>query len=428
MVRPERADPRGGAPLPLRDTELFADVRRFAAVGPRFCGSDGEVLARALVAEGMAAAGLRNVRYEPVAVRGYAPRAAACVVDGGETLPCTGLQYTGIGEARGYAVDLGDGSEAAIAAATSGGADALRGKVAIVRGLPFRVAARLTPYGIAALVHIGETAGGYVAHFTASFWPPSLDAPLAPFPGVSVQAQAGARLLAAVAEGPVELTVTHDAAYRRVTTANVVGELPGSDPDADVLVLGAHSDTQFGSPGASDNATGLAALLGIAAAWRNVAPRRTTLFVAFAAEELGAWGATAFLAARAGASHARRAPAAAGAGAGIRAMVNLDALGPPVKATRMLVTTPGLSALARTAAAATGWEVEQEVDARDFLYTDNAPFAAAGIETCLLWRLGPPHPYYHSAADTPAHVDPIRLGEDARASASVAWRLAHEPA
>jgi Tol biopolymer transport system component len=84
---------------------------------------------------------------------------------------------------------------------------------------------------------------------------------------------------------------------------NVIGLLPGTDPNADgYLVIGAHFDHvgrgEFGSRepggihnGADDNASGVAALLRIAETLA-VGPRpaRPVLFMAFAAEEMGLLG------------------------------------------------------------------------------------------------------------------------------------------
>ncbi len=42
---------------------------------------------------------------------------------------------------------------------------------------------------------------------------------------------------------------------------NIVAELPGSDPSAGAIVLGAHYDTHAGSPGADDNGSAIATLL-----------------------------------------------------------------------------------------------------------------------------------------------------------------------
>ncbi|MEM9149820.1 MAG: M28 family peptidase [Cyanobacteria bacterium P01_F01_bin.3] len=42
---------------------------------------------------------------------------------------------------------------------------------------------------------------------------------------------------------------------------NVIGTLPGTDPNAGILILGAHYDSAEGSPGADDNGSGVATLL-----------------------------------------------------------------------------------------------------------------------------------------------------------------------
>ncbi|MCB9917775.1 MAG: M20/M25/M40 family metallo-hydrolase [Planctomycetes bacterium] len=65
--------------------------------------------------------------------------------------------------------------------------------------------------------------------------------------------------------------------------ANVVLELPGTSDR--LVIVGAHYDTAFGTPGADDNATGVAALLEIAAALRGTISKRTIRFVAFVNEE-----------------------------------------------------------------------------------------------------------------------------------------------
>ena len=67
--------------------------------------------------------------------------------------------------------------------------------------------------------------------------------------------------------------------------ANLVAELPGSRERSEILVVGAHYDSVVGSPGANDNATGVAALLALAAALAGHSPQRTLRFVAFVNEE-----------------------------------------------------------------------------------------------------------------------------------------------
>lgn len=72
-----------------------------------------------------------------------------------------------------------------------------------------------------------------------------------------------------------------------VTVENLEVVLAGSAKAREVVVVGAHYDTAAGGPGADDNASGVAAMLGIARALAasKHRPSRTIRFVAFANEE-----------------------------------------------------------------------------------------------------------------------------------------------
>lgn len=66
---------------------------------------------------------------------------------------------------------------------------------------------------------------------------------------------------------------------------NLEAVLPGASPSAEIVVIGAHYDSVAGSPGANDNATGVAALLEIARLLAREQPARSVRFVAFVNEE-----------------------------------------------------------------------------------------------------------------------------------------------
>jgi Zn-dependent M28 family amino/carboxypeptidase len=66
---------------------------------------------------------------------------------------------------------------------------------------------------------------------------------------------------------------------------NLLVELPGSDLAEEILVVGAHYDSVRNSPGANDNASGVAALLELAGQLANRRFRRTLRLVAFTNEE-----------------------------------------------------------------------------------------------------------------------------------------------
>jgi Zn-dependent M28 family amino/carboxypeptidase len=73
--------------------------------------------------------------------------------------------------------------------------------------------------------------------------------------------------------------------FRGQTFHNVVAGLDGSEPAAPRVLIGAHYDSVPFSPGADDNASGVAALLECARLLRSDEPRATIDFVAFNLEE-----------------------------------------------------------------------------------------------------------------------------------------------
>lgn len=67
--------------------------------------------------------------------------------------------------------------------------------------------------------------------------------------------------------------------------ANLVAELPGGRRAAEILVIGAHYDTVWSTPGADDNASAVAVLIETARLMRERRPARTVRFVSFPCEE-----------------------------------------------------------------------------------------------------------------------------------------------
>lgn len=74
---------------------------------------------------------------------------------------------------------------------------------------------------------------------------------------------------------------------------NLILKLPGTDPDLDPVLVAAHYDGPLNSPGADDNATGMAALLELARRWSVAAADRPLWLVAFDKEEWGMLGSEA---------------------------------------------------------------------------------------------------------------------------------------
>jgi len=78
---------------------------------------------------------------------------------------------------------------------------------------------------------------------------------------------------------------TQSFAFAGHTYQNVIAELKGTSSPGQVLVVGAHYDTVRTTPGADDNASGVAGLLALARAFANRPLGKTVRFVSFPLEE-----------------------------------------------------------------------------------------------------------------------------------------------
>ena len=66
---------------------------------------------------------------------------------------------------------------------------------------------------------------------------------------------------------------------------NLEAEVHGTALPNEIVVVGAHYDSVWGSPGADDNASGVAVMLALARSVARIEPKRTLRFVAFVNEE-----------------------------------------------------------------------------------------------------------------------------------------------
>jgi hypothetical protein len=195
----------------------------------------------------------------------------------------------------------------------------------------------------------------------------------------------------------------------RGETANVVAMPPGLAPGDPHLVVGAHLDTVPQSPGAEDNASGVAVLVELARLARSGGTRLPVVFVAFAAEEpRGAgddehhFGSQTYVGRSAGAEADAR-----------RGMVSLDRVGAPG---RVPVCTGGL-APRRVQRALLEAAARAGVPARacENRTSDHWPFEKAGETVARIG--GNPSPGYHSARDLPRQVSRLQLAR----TGAVVW-------
>jgi hypothetical protein len=165
-----------------------------------------------------------------------------------------------------------------------------------------------------------------------------------------------------------------DGGMRDSESQNVVGDLPGSDPEAGVIYVGAHHDTQAASVGADDNGTGVAAILALAATFAGAPRRRTIRFVSFGAEEQLSVGSAVYV---------RRHREAVAAHA--RLMFNFDAFGSHLGWSNLVCNGPeGVAVPFVGTLKARNQYVR--VITELIPYADHFPFVAAGVPAAWLGR------------------------------------------
>jgi Zn-dependent M28 family amino/carboxypeptidase len=211
--------------------------------------------------------------------------------------------------------------------------------------------------------------------------------------------------------GPVEQHCFGEGADAGV---NLILRLPGQRPELAPVLVAAHYDGPLGSPGADDNATGVAALLELARRWAQEPPRRPLWLVAFDQEEWGMVGSAAL---------ARELKAS---GQRLQLMFSLEMLGYtaeqqryPVAAMRAvygsrgdfiaLVANTGAAALLPGLSRAMGTHVKTKVlpvpfqgrQLPDVRLSDHSPFWDAGYNAVMVTDTSfMRNPHYHQSSDT----------------------------
>jgi len=184
-------------------------------------------------------------------------------------------------------------------------------------------------------------------------------------------------------------------------TCNVLAELPGTS--ARTLLICAHLDSRGVSPGANDNASGVAVVLELARVLRHTRPAYTLLFVGCGAEErLGRRGPH-HLGSRALAADAALRARLAGA-------ISLDMVG---YGTILHIDNQGWAADTwRDRAARIAADLQLPVaTGRSKPVSDHEAFERLGIPAAYLhWGRDPA---YHTRADRPARIQPLRLRQTA---------------
>lgn len=216
-----------------------------------------------------------------------------------------------------------------------------------------------------------------------------------------------------------------------VESSNLEVVVPGASRASEIVLVGAHYDTVPGSPGADDNASGVAGLMEIARALREARPARTVKLVAFVNEEppffyFGEMGSRVY------------ARAARKRGDDIRVMLSLEMLGcysdvvgsqayPPLfglfypEAGNFIAFVSNLRSRRALREVVSAFKGGSDFPAERLASPGIVP-GVSWSDQLSFWREGYPgvmvtdtafyrYRHYHQATDTPDRIDYVRIAK-----------------
>lgn len=418
--------------------EVFANGRQLAYVsnlsdeiGSRLTGSAGARRAEEWAEGEMKRLGLSNIRREPYRMGASWERGAATasLLLDGTRRPLAVASYTWTpgtnGAVEGEVVDVGAGKPEDVRRVAA----QLKGRVALVvpEGADLD-SVIYNFYRAPGLVRELKDAGA-LAVLIAADKPHSIlyTAPvefsatgrLAALPTLSLAREDVLllrRLLSQNKLPRMRLDVTNRVGSAFEST-NVVGEIEGGESPNELVVVGAHLDSNDLGPGALDNAAGSAAVLETARAVKalGLRPRRTIRFVLFTGEEEGMVGSIAYVE-----RHREEMDRT------VAALVMDIGAGRPVGWFSMGRTD--LDASIRALSAPLSQFGDFAIEHAAFAATDNAPFMAEGVPNLILLQDETPYfPVHHTIADTPDKIDPRDYASAVATLAATTYEIADGP-
>ncbi|MDP1026360.1 M20/M25/M40 family metallo-hydrolase [Sphingomonas sp. KR1UV-12] len=197
-------------------------------------------------------------------------------------------------------------------------------------------------------------------------------------------------------------------------SGNVVAEVPGTDRDAGIVLIGGHLDSWDLGTGAIDDASGLGITTAAAKLVMDAGrPRRTIRVVWFGDEEIGGFGGRAYAAAHAGERHAIATESDFGADRIWRFETNFTGAATAI-GDRLAVGLAPLGIVRGTATAGGGTDVE--------------PVLATGVAGLELNQSGLRYfDVHHTPEDTLDRIDPVQLRQNVAAWTTMLHVVANAP-
>lgn len=391
--------------------------------GPRLAGCEKAIQAEEYSSLLFRSYGYDQVFFQPFSFTQWIRGSASLEIDSAgvfRPVPSLALAYTPSARINGRIVDVGNGLIEDYSGLNVSGKIVLV-YLGLLPGTPAGVknmsrACKLSfaiAQGAAGCIAINQEPGDLPVTGSVSF-----DGQIIKIPALSISYNRGMQLKEQLKTRSCLARITTNNTSRPVTARNVVARLEGNRLPDETIVIGAHLDSWDISPGALDNASGVASVLDIARLFKslNLQPARTIDFVLFMAEEQGHYGSESYIEE---ARHQNRLD-------GIRYMFNHD----------MTVSTYGFNLMCRYESDELFQEMGLLMQKADtsyanslahftYLGSDHAVFIFEGIPTFTpLNRYEPTHTY-HTTGDGPDHITSGMLESNVKLSAMMLYILAN---
>jgi carboxypeptidase Q len=215
----------------------------------------------------------------------------------------------------------------------------------------------------------------------------------------------------------IKINVQNRVTDGQVNSANVIGEIRGTQNPEQIVVVGGHLDSWDLASGSTDNGAGTTVTLGAADAIvkSGFKPKRTIRFVLFTGEEEGLLGSLAYV--KAHQNEMTNHVAALVLDSGQGPVIGLQMGGHEDLIPTVKKFASSLQALGKL-------DVDNEVE----FGTDTGPFTLAGLPGINLNQDSPDYKYtHHSPVDTLDKVQPDILDRNATVMALAAFWIADRP-
>ena len=276
-------------------------------VGPRLAGSDADARAVQWAVAKFKQLGFDKVWTEPVTFPKWERRSEHGAVLGAHAQP---LVLTALGGSPGGTIEGELVRFTDLASLQAAPAGSLAGRIAFVDyrmqkfadGHDYGVAGGIRHRGPSAAARAGAVgflmrSAGTDSHRMAHTGVTNFDAGVTPIPSAALSIPDADQLARLLALGPTTVRVALDCGFDgEATSANVIGEITGSQRPDEVVLIGGHLDSWDAGTGAIDDAAGIGITMAAAKLISQLPthPARTIRVVAFANEESGLYGGKAY--------------------------------------------------------------------------------------------------------------------------------------